>query len=126
MALFVWLGYHDSIVCSVATKVAEWFGILGFLGLGKSKINMSNWFTWFMTARSFSIYIFHFGWLIFLQYSFSHIIESTVILYTLSVIGTLILTLLTIEIIGRIPVFRSLFAIKTENQFKNKCLHINW
>lgn len=110
--LFVWLGYHDSIVCSFATKVAEWFGILGFLGFGKSKLNMSNRFTRFMTVRSFPIYIFHFGWLVFLQYSLSHIIESTVILYTLSVIGTLILTLLTIEIIGRIPVLRSLFAIK--------------
>jgi peptidoglycan/LPS O-acetylase OafA/YrhL len=106
------MGYQECIVCGIASRISEYFGILGLLGIGKRSLNKSNRFTRFMTARSFPFYIFHFGWLVFLQYSLSKIINSTALLYTLSVIGTILLTIMTVEIIGRIPVLRFLFAIK--------------
>lgn len=112
VVVFVWMESYNSIICSIATQVAEWFGILGFLGFGKQTLEVNNRLTQFMTARSFPIYIFHFGWLVFLQYSLSKVIHSTLLLYVIAVIGTFVLVIATVELIGRIPILRNLFGVK--------------
>lgn len=114
--VFVWFGEHESYCYIICNRIAEWFGILAVLGLGKSLLDRSNRFTKFMSERSFLIYIFHFVWLIVLQYYLSKISTSIIFLYTTSVIGAFGFTLLTIELIRRIPVIRSLFGIKKKQK----------
>ena len=110
--LFVWSDNQYSMVCTILQWVATWFGILAFLGIGKCSINKSNRLNKYMASRSFLIYIFHFGWIIFLQYTFSKLIYSTALLYLLTVIGAFILSLATVEVIRKIPGIRWLFGVK--------------
>ncbi len=110
--LFVWKGHHTGIVVSICNPCAAWFGILGFLGLAKRNFNQNNGFTRYMSSRSFMIYIFHFGWLVVFQYYLCQITNSIAITYCISLISTYVMTLLTCEVIRRIPGIRFLFGEK--------------
>jgi hypothetical protein len=108
--LFVWKGQQTGIVVSICNILSFWFGILGFIGVARCNFNINNAFTKYMTANSFLIYIFHFGWLVAVQYYLSKIKINTALTVILSILITLILTLLTSEIVKRTPVIRTLFA----------------
>ena len=107
--LFVWKGEQDGLIVLACSIVALWFGILGFLGLGRCGFNQTNAFTKYMSSSSFMIYIFHFVWLIVIQYYLSYTTFNVAVSYMISITTTLILTLLTCEFVKRIPGIRILF-----------------
>ncbi len=109
---FVWKENQIGIIETICNACATWFGILGFLGLARCSFNQNNVITRYMTSRSFMIYIFHFGWLVVFQYYLCKVTKSVMILYFVSVVGTLVMTLLTCEVIKRIPGIRFLFGEK--------------
>jgi glucan biosynthesis protein C len=109
--LFVWEGQQTGIVITLCNAGATWFGILGFIGLAKCRYNQSNAVTKYMSANSFLIYIFHFGWLVAIQYYLSKAALNTTLTYILSIAVTLFLTLLTCEIVKRVPGIRFLFGV---------------
>lgn len=109
--LFVWKGQQTGIVLTLCNIGATWFGILGFIGLAKCRFNQNNTFTKYMSANSFLIYIFHFGWLVAIQYYLSKTAFSTTLIYIVSIAATLLLTLLTCEIVKRVPGLRFLFGV---------------
>ena len=111
---FVWMEQHDIILVKACHHIAKWFGILAFLGFGNRYLNGSNRFTKYMSANSFSIYIYHFLWIVVIQYYIGKCITNIVVLYVISVVGALGLTILTIEILKRIPGIRFLFAMKKD------------
>lgn len=109
--LFIWIEKSD-MLCFIACRLAEWFGILTLLGWSRIHFNQSNIITNYFTKRSFLIYIFHFGWLVLLQFYLNSLTSNIVILYSVSIFGSFILTLVTAEIIINIPGLRVLFGIK--------------
>lgn len=110
--VFVWLGDLGSPVCYVGNEISQWCGVLGFLGLGKSLLDKDFRITRYMCLRCFLIYIFHFGWIVFLQNLLSRSNLSVAPCYCITVLGALTLTLLTAELIARIPGIRFLFGVK--------------
>lgn len=118
--LFVWKEKQTGIIDTVCNICAIWFGILGFLGLARCKFNQNNSFTRYMSSRSFMIYIFHFGWLVTIQYYLSKTTINIAILYIISIVAALILTLLTCEIVKRVPILRSLFGEKGRGTVSHK------
>lgn len=110
--LFVWKGKHTGILLSVSNICAQWFGILGFLGLARYKFNQNNSLTRYMSSNSFMIYIFHFGWLVAIQYYLSKTTLNITFSFIISIIATSVLTLLTCEFVKRIPILRCLFGEK--------------
>ena len=108
--LFVWRGQHTGIMVTACNVLASWFGILGFLGLFRSKFDQNNSFTRYMRSQSFLIYIFHFGWPVIVQYYLGKTTWNTGIIFAASVFLTYVLTFLTCEIVQRTPGIRYLFG----------------
>lgn len=110
--LFVWQGDQANIIETICQPFSTWFGILAFLGIGRRYFNQNNKFTRYMSSRSFMFYLFHFGWLVVIQYYLSKITESTLVLFGGSVMVTIIMTLVTCEIVKKTPGVRMLFGEK--------------
>lgn len=113
---FIFRTEHFVAAEIICKEAAIWFGILGFLGLSRCTFNQSNKLTSYMTSRSFLIYIFHFGWLVVLQYYLAPLKLAPTLFYLSSCVGTLILTLATCEIIRLIPGVRLLFGVKAKKK----------
>ena len=110
--VFVWLGDLGSPVCYIGNEISQWCGVLGFLGLGKCLMDKDYCITRYMRSRCFLLYIFHFGWIVFLQNLLSRLNLSVALCYCITVPGALALTLLTAELIIRTPGIRFLFGAK--------------
>ena len=110
--LFIWKGKQADILLSAYNICVLWFGILGFLGLARCKFNQNNSFTRYMSSRSFMIYIFHFGWLVAIQYCLSKTTLNITFSFIISITATLVVTLLTCEFVKRVPALRCLFGEK--------------
>lgn len=110
--LFIWTKNSNSILNTIAMFITCWFGILTILGFGKTVFNYSNIITKYLTSRSFFIYIFHFIYVIMFQFYFHRVIENIIIFVIVTISGSLVMTLITCEIIRRIPVIRVLFGYK--------------
>lgn len=117
---FIWSTEHLAVAETICKAAAIWFGVLGFLGLARCTFNQNNKLTRYMTSRSFLIYIFHFGWLVVLQYYLAPLKLAPIVFYLLSIVGTLLLTLATCEIIRLIPGLRFLFGVKKKKAEKVK------
>jgi glucan biosynthesis protein C len=113
--MFIWADHAYEIVNSIAMYFTCWFGILTLLGFGKTEFNRNNKITRYLTSRSFLIYIFHFMWVVIFQFYLSKITGNTIALVTITVTGSIIMSLITSEIIRRIPLVNFLFGIKKVN-----------
>ena len=110
--MFIWADHANEIINSIAMYLTCWFGILTLLGFGKNKFAQNNKTTRYLTSRSFSIYIFHFIWVVIFQFYLSKITDHTIVLFGITVLGSIIMSLITSEIIRRIPLVNFLFGIK--------------
>jgi peptidoglycan/LPS O-acetylase OafA/YrhL len=102
----------NEILNGVAMYLTCWFGILTLLGFAKIGFNQNNKLTRYLTQRSFSIYLFHFLWVVLFQFSLSKVTDNTVVLVLATVTGSFFMTLVTCEVIRRIPVVKFLYGIK--------------
>ena len=95
---YVWMPEPIEVLWKSALFLSCWFGILALLGMGKKYFNQNNRVTRYLSTRSFSIYLFHFVWVIAIQYNATQYISNTAALFLISVIGGFLLTLITCEI----------------------------
>lgn len=109
--LFVFKGTRTGWLLDITNNMILWFGILGFLGLGRCIGNQNNKLTRYLSSQSFAIYIFHFGWLVWIQYLLSKTEFPTVLTVGITIITTTALTLFTCEIVKRIPGARWLYGM---------------
>lgn len=109
--MFIWMDSYNSMICSIFSDLACWFGILAVVGSARLHFNVHNGVTQYLTRRSFLIYILHFMWLVILQYYLIPYMEHTGVVYFASWSGALVLTLVTCEVIIRIPGVRFLFGV---------------
>lgn len=110
--LFLWKSDSNAILNTILMYITQWFGILTMLGFGKRLFNQNNRITRYLSSRSFLFYIFHFIWLVVLQFYLSKYTDSTWILFVIPVLATYLMTFLTSEVIIRIPCVNRLFGIK--------------
>ncbi len=110
--MFIWADNANSIVNLIAMYFTCWFGILTVLGFSRLHFNQHNKVTRYLTSRSFVFYIFHYIWVILLQFYISDYTSKTVLLFLIPVVGAYIMTFLTIEIVVRMPILNVLFGIK--------------
>ncbi len=110
--LFVWQEQRTGWGLTILHQMTMWFGILSLLGIGKCFLHQNNKLTGYLSQRSFTIYIFHFGWLIVFQYLLGLTLLPISLQYILAIALTLVFTLLTCELIRRIPGVRWLFGIR--------------
>lgn len=110
--MFIWMESYDHLICSIFTFMSCWFGILALIGSARLHFNANNRLTQYFTRRSFLIYIFHFLWLVVFQYYLKPYIEYTALVYFVSWIGALLVTLANVEIIARIPGLCFLFGVR--------------
>lgn len=114
--LFIWSPWNNLYLNLTTNGLACWFGILSLLGFAKPYFNQNNIFTTFMRKRAFLTYIFHFVFIIIIQYYFAKLGVSGYALLFLSIIGCFALTFCVQESIYRIPILRFLFGISAPHK----------
>lgn len=108
--MFVWMENADSFLNSTAHYLASWFGILTIISFAKDGFCQCNKITKYFTGRSFGIYIFHMIWIVVFQFYLHYITDNAVLLFLLPIIGAFAFTILTVELLRKIPVLRYVFA----------------
>ena len=110
--LFLWSGKEYGIVNLVLSYCAGCFGIMTMLSVGKNLLSRTNSFLQFLSAQSFLIYIFHFPWVVTLQYLFSGMNQNNTFIFCATTICALPATVLTSILVRNIPVVNILFGAK--------------
>ncbi len=107
--LFIWSDTQQALLNTIAKYVSEWFMISSLPGIGKGYLNFNGKISEYMSARSYTFYIFHFIWVVLFQYLLFHVYSGNIILlYVLPVLFAYGATLLCCEICNRVSFF-SLF-----------------
>ena len=111
--LFIWADKEFVLINTVTKYVSEWFMIIALIGLAKKYLNFSGKVSSYMNKRSFLFYIYHFIWVVLVQYILFGVVGNhTFILF----IGTVLLaygtTFICCEISIRIPFMCFLTGIK--------------
>ena len=110
--MFIYCDNYNRIICGILSYMACWFGILTIIGFARIGFNQNNKLTTFFTKYSFLFYIFHFMWLVLIQYYLTRYTNHLVIIYLVSILLGYIFTIPTCVLVAKIPIIRSLFGIK--------------
>ena len=110
--MFVYCDNFNRIICGILSYMACWFGILTIIGFARIGFNQNNKLTHFFTKYSFLFYIFHFMWLVMIQYYLIQYTNHVVTIYIVSILLGYIFTIPTCVLVANIPIIRSLFGIK--------------
>lgn len=111
--LFIWSSKELILFNNICKYVSEWFMIISLLGLSNRYLNFSNDFTSYMKTRSFLVYIYHFIWVVLVQYFlYSCIGNNTCILFIGTILLSSFMTFVCCEVSIRIPLLCFLTGIK--------------
>lgn len=110
--MFVYCDNFNRIICGIFSYMACWFGILTIIGFARIGFNQNNKLTHFFTKYSFLFYIFHFMWLVMIQYYLTRYTNHLVTIYIVSILLGYIFTIPTCVLVAKIPIIRSLFGVK--------------
>lgn len=69
--LFVWTRTEHMLINTITKYVSEWFMVLALLGLSKRLFNVTSRITDYLSKRSFLVYIYHFIWVVVIEYMLS-------------------------------------------------------
>ena len=98
---------------TIAKAFAEWFMILGSIGVGKRLIDRSGKIATYLSQRSFLFFSIHFLWIVLFQYWFSLIdSKSILLLYPVSIVLAYLATFICSEICCRVPFLCFLMGAK--------------
>lgn len=104
--LFIWSDTQQVLLNTIAKYVSEWFMISSLPGIGKRYLNFHGKISEYMSARSYTFYIFHFIQVVLFQYLLFHICGGNfILLYVLPVLFAYGATLLCCEICNRVSFF---------------------
>lgn len=109
--MVVWMKNANGFLNTTVHYFVMWFGVLTIMGFAKNGFCQFNRVTKYFTTRSFGIYIFHMAWIVALQFYLYQITKNTVLLFLLPTVGAFILTVFTVELVRKIPVLRTIFAL---------------
>lgn len=112
--IFVWCffgkNYADGkCLQNILTNLYLWIAILAILGSGKKWLNWTSAFAKYMTKVSFGIYIVHYPITLAICYVLkNYVLWPTLMIYISAIAMTLFLSVVTNEIIRRIPIINFL------------------
>ncbi|MEW6009705.1 MAG: acyltransferase family protein [Euryarchaeota archaeon] len=87
--------------------------VMSIMGMGKHYLEFNNSATLYLAAASFPIYIFHIAWINIAAYYIIGFIPGAIALQIVLIMAiSLVMTLLTYEMVRRIKIVRSLFGIR--------------
>lgn len=112
---FLWSERDYGIVNQAMSYGAGCFGIMTLLSVGKNVLNRTHRMGQFLSAQSFLIYIFHFPWVVALQYVLSTVTSNTALIFGVSTVCAFSATILTSTLVKNIPVVNVLFGVKKRN-----------
>lgn len=110
VVIYMYVENINGILLILIYYSASWSGILAITGFASDKFCQCNKITKYFTSRSFGIYIFHMLWVVLVQFYLYNITENVQALFIVPSIAGFMLTIATVEVIGRIPALRILFA----------------
>lgn len=108
--LFLWSGRDYGFINQLLMYLSGASGILTLICFGRSLLNKTNRIIQLLVQDSFLIYIFHFLWVVLFEILLDSIIKNDSIVLCVSVIAAFAVTVLTCQIIRRIPFVCSLFG----------------
>lgn len=106
--LYAKYGYYEDLF----VNFTGWLGILSCIILGNKFLNKENKITFYFRKSSFSIYILHQTILVITAYYSLRAINNIFLQVITIIFGSFALTLLSFEIIKRIPFLRKLIGVK--------------
>jgi len=111
--MFIWSGKDFGTINVIAKAFAEWFMILGLIGIGKNKLDRTGKVSTYMSRRSFPYFSWHFLWVVLFQYWFSGIFGSNIVLmYFVPMLLAYPVTFICSEICLRVPALCFLMGTK--------------
>ena len=108
--MFVWSSGSSETVNMIVSCLAEWFMILGLLGMGSALLDEKNRVSSYLAGISFAFFSLHYIFVIALQYLMYQM--DTVILFILPVLLAYPLTLAACEAFCRVPALGFLLGVK--------------
>lgn len=100
------------LTLSAYHNLAAWLMILALIGMGQSYMNGTNRFLQYMGKNSFPIYFVHQTLLVIFAYYIILYVRGTILQYVLIITGGFIGSILSVEIIKRIPIMNEMFGMK--------------
>ena len=107
------IDFSSGTLVDIYARLQGWVGILAIVGLGKHYLEFHNKVTLYLSKASFPIYILHQSCLVLVAYYVFKVCTSVVLQVILIIFLTFIVTILSYEIIKRIPFVRTIFGIKS-------------
>lgn len=101
-----------AIAFSGLRHLITWISILSILGYGKRYLNFSNKATAYFTKAAFPVYIFHQSWLVVVAYYVFKLTDIFIVQFISIMLITFAASVLTYEVLRRIPLFRFMFGIR--------------
>ncbi len=114
--LYLWSSLEYDLLNTFAKYLSGAFGILTLPVFGKAYLDRSNKAAKYLTSCSFSLYLFHFIWIVFFQYFFDQLFENTIVLLVTSVLCAFAASIVTYQIVKAIPFLRILFGIRARSR----------
>lgn len=101
---FLWCSHEPDYLNTAVRYVSEWFMLLALIGVAKRRLNFKGKVSDYMAKRSFLFYIWHFIWVVVIQYLLYEMVgNNTFVLFMGSVILPYSVTFICSEICARIP-----------------------
>lgn len=102
--VFIWADNAYILLNTITKYVSEWVMVISLIGLGKRYLDFSGNVSDYMNKRSFLFYIYHFIWVVLLQYTLYEIFQNnTSVLFAGTVLLAYLITFVCCEISIRIP-----------------------
>ena len=118
--MFIWSGRDFGVANVIAKAFTEWFMILALMGIGKHVMDHSGKISNYLSQRSFLIFSIHFIWIVLFQYWFAGLIGTNAVLaYFLPIVCAYPATIISAEIVYRIPLLSFLMGQKPRRSQKS-------
>lgn len=114
---FIWQE-ESGVILGIGSELSSWFGILAFIGLSQVFLNQCNKFTERMKQSSFLIYIFHFPFIIAIQFYLRNASLPIALAVIITILTATIGTAVLCYIIPKIPFIRLLFGCKVRKEVR--------
>lgn len=111
--LFIWSDTKYHTLNTIMKYMSEWFMIISLIALARRYLNFDGKLSRYMRPRAFLIYIYHFIWVVLLEYAlYSFYGKNNGVLFIGSLVLSYLMTFICCEISIRIPALCFLTGVK--------------
>ena len=111
--MFIWSGKDYGWINNAANFVAEWFMVLGLVGVGKDHLEFRGKVSGYLSKISFAFFSLHFVIVVALQYLLAGVFgDNVLLLFFVPVLVGYLLTFIMSSICVKVPGIRFLLGIK--------------